>query len=81
MTVNQLKGIAYKYMKRTLKSKNKQQVADAFAAARDELGWKLREFVERACPDTRNGTVYYENTADKATTWTLPEDGKVISYV
>ena len=56
-------------------------MADAFAAARDELGWKLQEFVERTCPDTGNGTVYYENMADKATTWRLPEDGKVISDV
>ena len=81
MTVNQMKGIAHKYMKRTLKGKNKQQFADAFAAARDELGWKLREFVERACPDTGNGTRYYECTAGKFTTWALPEDGKVIPNV
>ena len=52
LTVNQMKGIAHKYMKRTLKGKSKQQMADAFAAARDEVGWKLREFVERTCPDT-----------------------------
>ena len=81
MTVNQMKGIAHKYMKRTLKGKNKQQFADAFAAARDELGWKLREFVERACLDTGNGTRYYECTAGKFTTWALPEDGKVIPNV
>jgi hypothetical protein len=78
MTVNQMKGIAHKYMKRTLKGKNKQQFADAFAAARDAVGWKLREFVERACPDTGNGTRHYECTAGKFTTWVLPEDGKVI---
>ena len=79
LTVNQMKGIAHKYMKRTLKGKSKQQMADAFAAARDEVGWKLREFVERTCPNTDR--VFYESTADKVATWTLPEDGKVIPGV
>ena len=78
LTGNELKGIAYKYMKRTIKGKSKAHLVDAFAAAVAGTGWKLRTFNQRACPDTGQGTVFHQEVGSTFTAWKLPEDGEVV---
>ena len=77
LTVNELKGVAAKYMNRALKGTKKGQVVDAFAAACTETGWKLRQFDQHT--DANSQKVYYQEQGTQNTFWELPGDGQVIS--
>ena len=67
LTVNELKGVAAKYMNRALKGTKKGQVVDAFAAACTETGWKLRQFDQHT--DANSQKVYYQEQGTQNTFW------------
>ena len=76
LTANQMIAVAAKYMHRTLKKEKKQRMEDAFRAARNATGWKLRRFDEHV--ESSTNKVYYLDPSTNLTAWDLPEDGYII---
>lgn len=75
LTMNELRGVSALYMNTVLKGTKKQQLTDAFSAARAVTGWKLQEFYQLL--DAENHK-YYQKAGTSTTTRDLPGDGKIV---